>query len=133
MNMTELNAMSDADLDRKVATQVMGWTPHYWDGIICKLCDLVMPIEQQKKYECCNAPDGFSPSTDCNDCAAMRAEIEKQGKTWVFCYSLREMLKSITAQLSLPAGERLPASWFILHSSPRQQCIAALLAMEESV
>lgn len=126
MTHDELNALSDNDINRLIAERVMGWKTWTPRGVEDAMHIWKKPCSDPN-IEDADLVGKWYPSTDHNDCAAMRAEIERRGL---------QMLFVLFMQRVFDASGNLESNWwvkpwFILNSKPRQQCIAALLTMEE--
>ena len=116
--LAELQAMSDEEIDREVATKVMGWKPWSQDDDYWSSGRLDDPVHHKTTWH---------PSTDNNDVAAVRVEIGRRGLEPAFCMALDIILE----------GDSPPDllihewHWKMYNPTPRQQSIAALLAVED--
>ncbi len=120
MTTAELLALSDDELNRMAATDVMGWrtgtigiNAGMWvdgDGV-------------EKRWAASTGNYGWLPAIDYNDAAMVRKEIERQGLQSLFAHNLAVVVKS-----DCYLEPSLVTKWKIANASPRQICVAAIAA-----
>ena len=108
-----LQKLTNEEIDREIAVKVMGWTiksdeiNHYYHA-----------SGHYKRHG-----SDWNPSTDHNDIAAVRAEIERREVKKLFVLRLTEIVyKNVS-----PSGD---CYWSLINATPRQQCEADLLSIE---
>lgn len=118
MNPTEL---TDREIDAAVSVKVMGWK----DAAVTH-CWVVREWFPKCLWRdsCLLEKDNWKPSTDHNDIAAVRAEIERLDEIESFILNLQKILPIDHF------AQRWREAWLILNATPRQQCEAALKAVE---
>ena len=127
MTLAELQKLTNEEIDREIAVKVMGWSRHHgeWDGAGRKTCELCgLDISRSHTPIWCQNKHGWNPSTDHNDIAAVRVEAERREVKKLFVLRLTEIVyKNVS-----PSGD---CYWSLINATPRQQCEAILLAMED--
>lgn len=127
MTNTDLTALSNDEINRAIATEVMGYVScdgpprlsssdgrtYYFAGCIFYWQNDVRPTQK-----------GWNPATDDNNMRLVRAQLKRQGLQKLFCVKLWSMLIP-----ALDAGMSWPMDWLMLDALPRQQAEAALAAV----
>jgi len=111
MTLTELKALPNAELDRRIAVEVCGWInwppSRFWmdseGGVAGDIRE-------------------FSPSADRNDLDRVEQEIERQGLVLQYTDRLCDVLKIDYDDYPWKI------QWAIRRTSPRDCCIAAIMA-----
>lgn len=116
MTLAEVEKLTPEEIDRLVATQVMGWT--------VKDDEINYYYHASGHYK--RHGSEWHPSTDHNDMALVRAEIQKRGLQNDFARRVCDMTNWENRNSSANYW------WHLLNATPRQQCHAALLAVQEA-
>lgn len=105
MTREELEKLSYDEINRLVAENVMGWSPS-------------------------PACTDWFPSTDYNDAATVRAEIERRGLVKQFVSVLWQCIDSQKVIGVSSEDYSSTCQWLKINATPIETCIAAILAVE---
>lgn len=110
----DYSKLTNEEIDRLIAERVMGWKKNAAGWWIAEI--------GEPHHEC-----DWHPSTDHNDVALVRAEIERRRLQLAYIEALVKIVAP-TADWLHPDSIGLP--WAQLNATPRQQCEAALVIRE---
>ena len=128
MTLSELESKDNETINKLIAEKVMGWEsasggpPHlsasdgntyYFAGFIFRWEDDIGPTQQQ-----------WNPCESDADIRLVRAKLAERGLQQAFAHILQEIVRDPKSSLSY--------WWQLIDASPKAQCLAALLAVEES-
>lgn len=126
----ELKAMSATEINRIVAEKVMGWN---YEGF-CRRGPVFLD-SCGIQHECQGVGGGikslsWNPSTDHNDAAMVRAEIERRGLVKQFVSVFWQCIDSQKVIGVSSEDYSSTCQWLKINATPRETCIAALLTVE---